>query len=103
VGQTFFTAKGFLGYAYAIAGRTGEAHGILEELDIAAKTAYLPASSFALIYLGLEETDKAFDWLEKALEERGYWIFRFNTDPMWARLRSHPRGRALLRKMNLEP
>ena len=100
--EPFPTTKGFLGYAYAIAGRTGEAHQILEELHIAAKTAYLPAIIFALIYLGLEDTDKAFDWLEKALEERGYWIFRFHTDPMWAPLRSHPRGRALLRKMNLE-
>ena len=45
----------------------------------------------------------AFEWLEKAVEEHdaillNLHIYRF-LDP----LRSHPRYKALLRKMNLEP
>jgi len=94
--------QAYLGYACAIAGRTGEAHQMLEQLQSAARTAYAPAWSLAMIYLGLGETDKAFDWLEKGLDERSSWVVTLRAHPIWEPLRSHPRYRALLRKMNLE-
>jgi tetratricopeptide (TPR) repeat protein len=95
--------QGALGYAYAMAGRTSEAHRILEELRTTAQTAYIPALSFAWIYMGLGEIDKAFDWFDKMVEERGMVSFFILFTQNIGHVRSHPRYKALLRKMNLKP
>ena len=89
--------------AYALAGRIGEARKLLEELQDLAQKAYVPPWSFAVIYFGLGEIDRGFDWLEKAVDERDALILHFHVDPTYDPLRSHPRYPALLRKMNLEP
>ena len=57
----------------------------------------------AMIYIGLGEIDKAFDWLERAIEERDSMILTLFRSAFFDPLRSHPRYKALLRKMNLEP
>jgi serine/threonine protein kinase/Tfp pilus assembly protein PilF len=96
-------ALGSLGSSYAQAGRISEARKILAELQQLHEKAYVPPISFADIYLGLGETDKAFDWLEKAADDRQGLILHFHVNPSFDPLRSHPRYHALLRKMNLEP
>ena len=63
----------------------------------------MPAFAFASIYLGLGEIDAAFDWLDKAVEERDTGLLLIPASPLLKPLRSHPRYHALLRKMNLEP
>ena len=65
----------------------------------------MPPWSFAMIYMGLGETEKAFDWFDKAVEERSpiILIYSFHMFPNYEYLRSHPRYKALMRKMNLEP
>jgi tetratricopeptide (TPR) repeat protein len=101
-GQThFFKAELALGYAKE--GRIDEARKLLDQLHALAVKTYVPAIDFSLIYFGIGEIEKCFDWLEKAVEEPiGYRLFHHihsTFDP----LRSHPRYHALLRKMNLEP
>jgi tetratricopeptide (TPR) repeat protein len=92
-----------LGSAYAKAGRIGDAQKILAELQALAQKAYVPSFHFALIYMGLGETDKCLDWLEKAIEERDYMAFLLPVHPLFDPIRAHPRYPALIRKMNLEP
>jgi eukaryotic-like serine/threonine-protein kinase len=94
---------GYVGWAFARAGRIDASQKLLKELQDLAQKAYVPPSPFALICLGLEETDQAFDWLEKAVDEHDQWIFFIHADNSFDPLRSHPRYHALLRKMNLEP
>jgi tetratricopeptide (TPR) repeat protein len=96
-------ALGCLGCAYAAVGRIGEAMRLLEELQDLARKTYVSPWSFGAIYYGLREIDRAFDWFEKAVDERDGAMFHFHIDPAFDRLRSHPRYPALLRKMNLEP
>ena len=55
----------------------------------------------AIIYVGLGEKDKAFEWLEKGLDDRS--IYDSNAYPMLDPLRSDPRFADLLRRMNLQP
>jgi len=88
---------------YALTGRTGEALKLLEELQERAQKQYAPSWSFAVIYSGLGEMDKAFDWFEKAVDEREPLMLHFHVHPNYDPLRTHPRYKALLRKMNLEP
>jgi serine/threonine protein kinase/Tfp pilus assembly protein PilF len=101
-GRSAFALGGF-GWVYAQTGRTGEALKILEELRERAQMQYVPSWSFAVIYSGLGEMDKAFDWFEKAVDEREPLMLHIHVHPNYDSLRTHPRYKALLRKMNLEP
>ncbi len=92
---------GYLGHGYALEGRAGEARKLIGELQELGQNVYVPPSSFARIYVGLGEIDKAFDWLEKAFDEHDISIILFGVDPIWDRGRSYPRCNALLHKMNL--
>ena len=67
-----------LGETYALAGRTEEALQTLEQLFEMSKNQYVAALSIARIYCGLGENDKAFEWLEKAFEERDGKLIFFN-------------------------
>ena len=102
LGRSSF-ALGNLGWAYASTGRTAEALKLLEELQERAQKQYTPSWSFAVIYSGLGEMDKAFDWFEKAVDEREPLMLHCHVHPNYDPLRTHPRYPALLRKMNLEP
>ena len=55
----------------------------------------------AYVYTGLGEHERALDWLERAYEERAGGVFGLKGSFLFAPLRSHPRFKALLRKMNL--
>jgi eukaryotic-like serine/threonine-protein kinase len=91
----------FLGYGYAAAGRRLEAQKVLAQLNETSKEKYVPALYRALIYAGLVEKDKAFEWLEKAYEE--HYIIAIKVSPVFDPLRSDPRFTDLLRRMNLQP
>jgi TolB-like protein/DNA-binding winged helix-turn-helix (wHTH) protein/Tfp pilus assembly protein PilF len=94
-------ATAALGHAYAISGRTGEAHRVLEELQESSKKHYVSLGYQALIYAGLGEKDKAFEWLQKAADERAGWLIFINVDPRYDSLRSDPRFQALQRRVGL--
>jgi serine/threonine protein kinase/Flp pilus assembly protein TadD len=91
-----------MGYVYALAGRTEEARKSLRSLQEIAQTAFVPPSNFAWIHTGLGEVDQGLEWLEKAIDERDGFSIHLHVDPSWDPLRSHPRYKALLKKMNLE-
>ena len=94
----------WLGYGYAIGGRKAEAQKVLDQLRERSKQKYVPAWTVADIYLGLGEKDKAFEWLEKAYEERFAGLAAsIKVEPIFDPLRSDPRYADLLRRMNLQP
>jgi eukaryotic-like serine/threonine-protein kinase len=92
---------GELGFAYAVAGQTDKARRLLAELNGFPPQVYVPPSSFGRIYLGLGEIDHAFDWIEKAVDDRDGIVAHVHVDPQFDRLRTHPRYGALLLRMNL--
>lgn len=49
--------------------------------------------------MGLGEKDRAFEWQEKAYEERVF-LHHLKVWPLWDPLRDDPRFRDLLRRMN---
>jgi len=93
---------GYLGTAYAMADQRGEAHKMLDRLQELSETTYVSPYYSALIYIGLNETDQAFKWLEKANEAGEPWLCLFNVDPIFDKLRPHPRYRALVQKIGME-
>ena len=92
-----------LAYAYAAAGRRGEALKILDEQQRLANQRYVSPYNFAIIYTGLGDKDRAFEWLTKCVEQRVLIIFHLKSRPLFDSLRSDPRYPELLRRMNLEP
>jgi serine/threonine-protein kinase len=80
-----------LGYAYARAGRTADARGILEELQRRAKSSYVPKDQFASIYLGLGDTTAALDWLERAVDDNHWWNYQIVETPLWRPLYGNER------------
>jgi TolB-like protein/Tfp pilus assembly protein PilF len=90
-------------YACARTGRLAEAKRMLEEMERLSKTRYLPAPQLGLIYLGLEEPEKALDLLEQGFEEKSYWMIYLRADPLYDGLRSHQRFTRLIERLKFGP
>jgi tetratricopeptide (TPR) repeat protein len=90
---------GNLGYAYAALGERAKAIQLLRELDELAKRRYVTPGPRVSIYLGLGETEKALDWLEKCYEEQDGTCWWLKVDPIYDGVRDHPRFKALLKKV----
>jgi tetratricopeptide (TPR) repeat protein len=93
--------QGLLGYAQAMAGHTTESRIILEKLKDLAPARYGCAFAIARIHAALGERHQAFEWLQKACEERYVGVIWLKVDPTWDNLRSDPRFDAILQQMGL--
>jgi tetratricopeptide (TPR) repeat protein len=91
---------GSLGYAKAISGDRDGALEILKEVLRRSKQNYVSAYDVACIYKGLGQTEKTYEWLEKAYQERSFFLLMVKVDPVFESLRSDPRFQDLLRRMN---
>ncbi len=91
-----------LGYALAKTGRREEALGIISELKALSANSFVPAYSFAIIYNGLKEKEKALKYLETSFQEREMQMSFINVDQRWDDFRSEPRFLAILKEMNFE-
>ncbi|HVN07724.1 MAG TPA: winged helix-turn-helix domain-containing protein [Patescibacteria group bacterium] len=74
---------------------------ILERQLKRRETGYSSAWRIATGYAALGEKDKAFEWMEKAIEEHDPEIARLRVDPMMDPLRSDPRFQDFLARLNL--
>jgi adenylate cyclase len=80
----------------------GHAKESQQALDkLIAKYAQVSAFQIAEVYAWRGEKDKAFEWLERAYEQRDGGLAEIKGDQLLANLRGDPRYVALLRKMNL--
>ena len=93
---------GWLGLSLALGGQVDEARAMLGRLHERAATGYVPPTSFAWIHLGLGETEPAFEWLDRAVEDRDQFIMPIKSYWFFDPIRSDPRFAALLRKMRLD-
>ncbi len=94
---------GNLGYAYAKSGHKDEARKLLAELKEQSKRRYVASYWIAMIYVGLDEKDEAFTWLEKAFQERSWWLVWIKMDSQVDSLRSDPRFIDLMRRIGFPP
>jgi tetratricopeptide (TPR) repeat protein len=94
---------GYLGGIYGRAGRNAEALALLEELTALSKRGYVTPAAFVLLFTGLGDKDRAFEWLEKAAEERSNLMIFLAVHPPLDPLRTDPRFHALLRRIGLPP
>jgi TolB-like protein len=89
--------------ALMILGRRDAALGVLDSmLQLAQRTYYNPYG-IAGVYAALGDADRAFQWLDRAYEQRTVWLLDLAVDENFEPLRSDPRYAALLRRMGLTP
>jgi len=89
-----------LAHAYAVTGRRAEAEKILHGLERKSKDAYVSPYMIATIYAGLGDRGKAFEFLEKAYQQRSWDIaWHLKADLRIDNLRSDARFQALLRRV----
>jgi serine/threonine protein kinase/Tfp pilus assembly protein PilF len=100
LGMTF--ALGWLGWALAQMGKTDEAQKNLDRLDEIAKQRYVSPFQKALILLGLDRVDEAYEHFELAYKEREPYLAFFLLDWLPGPVRSDPRCVAILKKIGLE-
>jgi DNA-binding winged helix-turn-helix (wHTH) protein/Tfp pilus assembly protein PilF len=94
---------GMSGHTLALMGDSDGAKKILEELLDHANENYVSPYSVALIYIGLGNKDKAFEWLYKLDEEVNDWLVWLNVGPELDPLRPDPRFSDLLRRVGFPP
>jgi len=92
---------GYLGNAFAVAGRKLDAFRVLGDLQRISKKRHVSPYSIALVYVGLGDKDRAFEWLERAYAERSPKLVYLKVEPQLDPLRSDPRFATLMTKMGL--
>ena len=94
-------ALGMLGLAYGLADRKAEATKVLNELLKLSESRYVTPAAMVNVYIGLGDKDKAFEWLEKALQERSNYVAYLKVFPILDPLRTDPRFNDLLSRVGL--
>jgi pentatricopeptide repeat protein len=92
---------GVLIRAYAHAGQRSEALRLLDELKRRQERGYVPAGAFVNAYLGLDDKEQAFAWLERAYQEQSNILKWLKVHPHFDPLRNDPRFADLLRRVGL--
>jgi TolB-like protein/DNA-binding winged helix-turn-helix (wHTH) protein/Tfp pilus assembly protein PilF len=82
---------GVLIRAYAHAGRRADALRLLAELKRRNQSGYVPTAAFVDAYLGLDDNEQAFAWLERAYQEHSYILQLVKVHPYFDPLRGDPR------------
>jgi len=90
-----------LGGVLGLAGRTEEAHAMLQELTELSQTRWVPASRFAILHLGLGDHATALNFLETATDQRELPVTALKVHPLYDPLRSEPRFQRLLERIGL--
>ena len=96
-----FTSLANLAHAYAVAGDEPQALKLLAELQDLRKRRPVDSFEIAIVYAGLGDKDRAFEWLDKGYDERPSDLPDIKADPRMNPLRSDSRYHELLLRMGL--
>ncbi len=92
-----------LARTYLKSGNIGKAQKVVEDLKDFSKRRHLSAYEMAGAYIGLDDKERGFEWLQKAYEERSLRPDVMRVDPAIDNLRSDPRFQDLMRRVGLPP
>jgi tetratricopeptide (TPR) repeat protein len=90
-----------LAHCYAVSGATIEAQDLLRQLTEMSERQYVSSYDMALVYKGLDEKEKCFEWLDRAYEIRDGGMIYITVDPRWQSLRGDARFARLVRRVGL--
>jgi Flp pilus assembly protein TadD len=90
-----------LGQVAALRGRTDEARAVLAGLRQESERRYVSPVAFAMLHATLGDADEAFQWLDRAYEDRRGWLTYLKVEPHLDGLRNDVRFGRLLERMKL--
>jgi len=90
-----------LGHVAARRGRADEALAVLAELAARAKSHYVSPVAQAQLYVTLDQRDRAFEWLDKAYQDRRGWLAYLKIEPLLDGIRDDARFQRMLERMRL--
>ncbi|SPF48858.1 hypothetical protein SBA4_40022 [Candidatus Sulfopaludibacter sp. SbA4] len=94
------SAKVFIAHLLAVTGKHSEARRMLDGFEHPAPDEPPPSAiDIAIVYAALGDRDSAFQWLNRAYENRQVWFLKVH--PMLDPLRGDPRFTELLKKAGL--
>lgn len=92
---------GSAGNLYGLTGQTNKAMAIIDELNRRAEEGrYYYSTSYAMVYTGLDEYEKAIDYLKIGYKNKDFSMVWLNVFPYYDPLRSYSRFREIMKKMN---
>jgi adenylate cyclase len=89
---------GVAGFVYARAGRREAALNAARMLE---SRAVVPAEGVAAIYAALDDKERAFESLDRAVRARGVGLIFLAVEPMYDNLRSDPRFAAVMKRIGI--
>jgi tetratricopeptide (TPR) repeat protein len=98
--------RALLGYIHARSGRRGQARSIIDTLQQQWRqtsgdlTSPDLAIGIAQVYVGLQEPERALDWLERSVGREMYASY-LGIDPTFRSLRAEPRFQAILKRLGV--
>ena len=90
-----------LGHVYAKMGRRGEAEAVIKELEKRFAEKQADGRDLAVVYAGLDDKDKAFEWLDKSFAAHGVFLVFLKLEPLLEPLNSDPRWKELERRVGI--
>jgi TolB-like protein/Tfp pilus assembly protein PilF len=93
--------EAYLGYAYAVAGRSDDARAILQELESHRRDQYVSSFGIALIHDALGERARALAALERACQDRAVEFSLLAQYPRFKTIASEPGYHAVMRQVGL--
>ena len=97
--------EGFLGMACAFGDREKKALELIETFKGRRENGYAPASFIACIYAALQDFDQAFEWFDKAVEERDMLLSLVTWIKLWKGfepLVADPRFKKMVQTIGME-
>ncbi len=91
-----------IAYVNAVSGKKDEAGKTLRQLKNFSAHQYVSTYWISIVYVGLQEYDQAFTYLEKAYHEHDGSLVFLKVEPLFDPLRNDPRFIELLKKIGFE-
>ena len=86
---------GGLGHVSAMSGMKEEAQTILDKLKRRVQNNQARPSVVAIVYAGLNDINRAFEWMDKTYEQFPEGVVYFNAQPYSDNLGSDPKARSV--------
>ena len=88
-------------HVQALAGQSGQARQALDHSLSQRGVRHLPAELVAMTFMALGEHESAWEWLERAGNERAHWLVFLEVEPRFDAFRADPRFSALKRRVGI--
>ena len=90
-----------LGHVYGKLGRRSETEEVIKELEKRYGDKQADSRDLVIVYCGLDDKNKAFDWLEKAFADKSVFLAFLKLEPLMETLHSDPRWSDLERRVGV--